>query len=77
MNVDVLANTKKEVKLMPKKAATITLRSTLNQSLITEFFNTSFKRIQNKSAAAYAASVASPASSVPANGKRDPQDPEV
>ena len=79
MNVDALATPEDVPKpRKPKKrTAKITFKSNLNQSLITGYFNQSLSRIQSSSAAAYAAHVASSASSVSANEKRGSQDPEL
>ena len=79
LNVDALATPedKPKPKKPKKKAAKITLKSNLSQSLITGFFNKSLSKIQTSSAAAYAAHVASSASSVPTNEERDSQDPEL
>ena len=60
---------------VPKPA--VTLKSNLNQSLITKFFGEAFERFQTSSAAAYAAYVASSTSSVPTNEKRDTGDTNV
>ena len=79
MNVDALATPEDKPKpRKPKKrAAKVTLKSNLSQSLITGYFNKSLSKIQSSSSAAYAPHVASSASSVPANEERESQDPEL
>ena len=68
----VVEEAKKDMK--PEKTATVCLKSMLSQSLITGYFSSTIEKIQTSSAAAYAAHVASQASSVPSNRKQAPQE---
>ena len=68
---DMVVDAKKVVK--SERAATVRLKSSMSQSLITGYFRSTFKKIQTGFAAANAAHVASQASSVSTNGKQDIQ----